>query len=176
MEKIIDEILEKEGGYVNDPSDRGGETNFGITRSTATHYGYTGEMVDLPEELAREIYKNIYILKPGFHNIHEMDEHIGEMVIDCGVNCGAYTAAKMFQRVINLFNKGGTWYDDLKVDGQIGSKSLNSFSVFLAKRGLGGRKVFADTYRCLRGYHYISLAERDQSQEDFIYGWMANRV
>ena len=47
---IIAGILVVEGGYVNHPSDPGGETNYGITKSTAVRHGYTGSMVDLPKE------------------------------------------------------------------------------------------------------------------------------
>ncbi|MGT8735372.1 glycosyl hydrolase 108 family protein [Klebsiella pneumoniae] len=32
--KISSVILQHEGGYVNDPNDRGGETNMGITIAT----------------------------------------------------------------------------------------------------------------------------------------------
>ena len=38
--KIINEIIGVEGGYVNDPSDSGGETNFGITVAVARQFGY----------------------------------------------------------------------------------------------------------------------------------------
>ena len=30
--EIISQVLHHEGGYVNDPTDMGGETNFGITK------------------------------------------------------------------------------------------------------------------------------------------------
>ena len=30
--KIIEKVLEHEGGYVNDPTDLGGETKYGITK------------------------------------------------------------------------------------------------------------------------------------------------
>ena len=32
FEQIIDSVLEHEGGYVNDPYDKGGETKFGIAK------------------------------------------------------------------------------------------------------------------------------------------------
>lgn len=40
--EIIDEIIRVEGGYVNDPADSGGETNFGVTVAVARAHGYTG--------------------------------------------------------------------------------------------------------------------------------------
>ena len=43
-QRVIDQIIKVEGGYVNDPSDSGGETNYGITKHVARKYGYKGSM------------------------------------------------------------------------------------------------------------------------------------
>jgi len=43
-QEIINQIIDVEGGYVNDPSGSGGETNFGITEAVARAYGYAGAM------------------------------------------------------------------------------------------------------------------------------------
>ena len=38
FEKMLKFVLQEEGGYVNDPHDRGGETNKGITHATYDSY------------------------------------------------------------------------------------------------------------------------------------------
>ena len=99
---IIEGILEKEGGYVSHPSDRGGPTNFGITELVAKDWGYQGDMKDFPESMARTIYSSIYIYKPNFHLIGHIDENLAEMIIDFGVHAGPYRAGKCLQRALNL--------------------------------------------------------------------------
>jgi lysozyme family protein len=47
-DQIIEGILGKEGGYVNNPNDKGGPTRWGITQTTARAYGYSGDMKALP--------------------------------------------------------------------------------------------------------------------------------
>ena len=63
--RTIDAILRAEGGYVNDPADKGGETNYGITVAVARANGYTGPMRDLPVAMARAIYTARYITEPS---------------------------------------------------------------------------------------------------------------
>ena len=46
-EGIIASKTDIEGGYVNDPDDKGGETCHGVTLTTAREYGYKGKMKDL---------------------------------------------------------------------------------------------------------------------------------
>jgi lysozyme family protein len=62
LERLIEELLEREGGYVNHPNDRGGPTIYGITQAVARAHGYQGPMRSLPrEEEAVAIYKRLYI-------------------------------------------------------------------------------------------------------------------
>ena len=58
--KIINSIIAIEGGYVNDPNDSGGETNFGITYKVALANGYHGDMINLPVSVAFNIYSQKY--------------------------------------------------------------------------------------------------------------------
>ncbi|WP_083579019.1 glycosyl hydrolase 108 family protein [Tardibacter chloracetimidivorans] len=53
IESELNALLHREGGYVNNPNDTGGETNWGITRGVAVANGYSGPMKDLPLALER---------------------------------------------------------------------------------------------------------------------------
>ena len=54
VNELIDELIEREGGYVNHPSDRGGPTRFGITEAVARAHGYAGAMAELPRTRPRQ--------------------------------------------------------------------------------------------------------------------------
>jgi len=60
FDKAFDLLIGNEGGYVNNPSDPGGETNWGITRAVAVDNGYTGSIKLMPKETAKGIYKKMY--------------------------------------------------------------------------------------------------------------------
>lgn len=78
-----------EGGYVNHPSDPGGETNFGITKSVAVFNGYSGPMKDIPLDLVKKIYREKYWDKCGCGN---METKRAIAVFDTAVNCGVARA------------------------------------------------------------------------------------
>ena len=42
IDRLIEALIEREGGYVNHPADRGGPTRFGITEAVARAHGYRG--------------------------------------------------------------------------------------------------------------------------------------
>lgn len=71
--KIIDKILVLEGGYVDDPADSGGATNFGITERVARANGYTGHMRDLPRSKAAHIYAEKYWRSVHGDELHDID-------------------------------------------------------------------------------------------------------
>ncbi|GKN53065.1 TPA: hypothetical protein RFU08_003203 [Klebsiella pneumoniae subsp. pneumoniae] len=72
--KISSVILQHEGGYVNDPNDRGGETNMGITIATWRAYApsdlgieaTTNTLRNMTKEQAEIIYYNHYWEPKGF--------------------------------------------------------------------------------------------------------------
>ena len=61
IEKYLDELIKREGGYVNNPADRGGATKYGITQAVARENGWNGNMKDLPLEFAKVFIKTILV-------------------------------------------------------------------------------------------------------------------
>ena len=62
IDDLIEDLVEREGGYVNHPADRGGPTNWGITEAVARRQGYVGDMNAMPQSDAAAIYKRLYWL------------------------------------------------------------------------------------------------------------------
>jgi lysozyme family protein len=88
VEQQIEALIEREGGYVNHPADRGGPTNFGITEQVARAFGYTGEMRHMSRDLARMIYRQRYWKQPRFDQVFLVFPRVAEELFDTGVNMG----------------------------------------------------------------------------------------
>jgi|TARA_B100001971_G_scaffold39309_1_gene34387 lysozyme family protein len=149
FDEIIEGVLKHEGGYVNDPTDLGGETNYGITK----RFYPDVDIKNLTKEGAKEIYRKDYWDK---NKVDDLPDNLKHFFFDCCVNQGRGTAVKILQSAIN--GKGG----DLTVDGGFGP----------------GTKAALDKYtpelercRMYRVKHYMDLVARKPEQERFLYGW-----
>lgn len=176
LSDIIDGVMAIEGGYVNNPNDKGGATNFGITEETARLNGYYGPIKELPRHVAFDILMNVYIKKPGFDLIFNINEKIGIELIDTGVNCGPSVPSKWLQTCLNAFNKQGKLYGELEVDGKAGKDTRAALVAYLNKRGSRAESVMLKALNCLQGQFYIQITEKRKENEDFIFGWFDNRV
>ncbi len=177
IEQYLEELIKREGGYVNNPADRGGATKFGITEAVARASGFKGHMRDLPLSVAKDIYRKQYWISPRFDQINVISNAVAEELLDTGVNCGTGFAKPLLQRALNLLNnqgKGG--WPDLIIDGIYGPATLNALKTFMAKRGKDGEKVLIRVLNIMQGQRYIEIAERNKSQEQFFYGWIAHRI
>jgi lysozyme family protein len=176
FESVIDGVLKSEGGYVNDPQDAGGETNFGITVAVARKNGYDGPMADMPLSLAREIYRRRYIVEPCFDKVAVVDEKIGFELIDTGVNMGPARAAEFLQRWLNGFNAGGSRYQDVFVDGRIGQVTLDALRAFLRWRGADGALAMLRGLNGVQASRYLEITENNKAQRKYLFGWVLQRV
>jgi len=172
-DKIIDEVLRSEQGYVDHPNDRGGPTNWGITVAVARANGYQGDMRALPQSVARSIYERRYIVEPRFDVVLAIHEGIGTELIDTGVNMGPPTAAAFLQRWLTALNARGSKYADLFVDGRLGPITFDALRKFLAWRGHEeGGAALVKALNATQAVRYLEIAERNPTQEDFLYGWL----
>jgi len=174
--RIINHIIKVEGGYVDDPSDSGGETNFGITKKVARDYGYKGSMRDLPKSLAFEIYSEKYWDILDLSVIELMSPAIAEEIADTAVNQGVTRAAHFLQRSLNVLNNKQELYPDLVVDRKVGPATIRALGDYIAHRGNKGEVVLMRMLNSLQGAFYVELSERREKDEKYIYGWFENRV
>lgn len=175
-DQIFAAIVGREGGFVDNPDDRGGATRWGITERVARAHGYKGSMRDLPRETALAILEADYWTGPRFDQVAKVSEVLAEELCDTGVNMGPAVQAAMLQRWLNVFNQKGTLYPDLAADGQIGPRTITALQLFLKARGKEGEAVLFKALNSSQAARYLELAEQREANETFVYGWMANRV
>lgn len=165
-----------EGGYSDNPNDRGGKTMFGITEAVARENGYMCEMSRMTPDIAQHIYYNKYWEKMQLNDVCRMSEALAIELFDTGVNMGIATAIMFLQQCLNAFNQQGVLYPDIPEDGVIGKNTIAMLHAFYAKRGAKGGQVLLKAINALQGARYIELSQKRQQNESFVFGWFANRV
>jgi hypothetical protein len=109
-DKCLAVVLDKEGGYSNDPQDSGGPTQMGITLATLAEWrdvppaSLTAEDVRmLSRREAAEIYRARYWLPM---RCQDLPAGIDLMVFDFGVNAGPRASVKLLQRAAGVIDDG----------------------------------------------------------------------
>lgn len=152
FEEAIGAVLANEGGYVNDPSDRGGETNFGISKRS-----YPAEdIARLTRERAVEIYRRDFWQRM-WDGI--TDQRVATKLLDLSVNMGAPRAVTLLQRAI--LDIGGT----VLADGAFGPKTLAQVN-----QAPSEKLLFAFGNRAAR--YYFALCEGRPQNRGFLFGWL----
>lgn len=150
VDSMIDHLLRLEGGYVNDPDDPGGPTNFGVTQATLSSWrGYAvtaDEVRAMQISEAREIYKRKYLYRP---RIDELVAPLIPSVFDMNVNAGS-NSIKILQRTLRDFE------EKVSVDGAIGPQTIRATHRVHQKAG----DYLVDAYGIERRRYYYSLADR----------------
>lgn len=171
MEGIIAAKVNIEAGYVNNPNDLGGPTNFGITQATARENGYTGDMRNLTRQMALDIYKKGWWDRMRLDRILAWNPLLADRMFDFGINAGRANCIKSLQRILNVLNRQGKLYADIDPDGGIGPATMTALEGFLKVRGLDGfnRLMFALTSHQVA--YYTEISEKRAKNEEFTYGW-----
>ena len=176
FDQLFEELIIKEGGYSDHPSDRGGKTQYGITVAVARENGYQGDMRNLTKQQARDIYFKQYWVRPGFAKVATVSPSVAAEMFDTGVNMGTGVAALFLQQSLNVLNRGQKDYNDIAEDRVIGNGTIGALQTYKRLRGTEGEKVLVKCLNGLQFARYFSLALNRQTQEDFMYGWVRTRI
>lgn len=156
---IIDGLIRREGGFVNHEADAGKATKYGITQATLSEWMGRPASVDdvmrLTEHEAREIFREQYIVRPGFLSIE--NEAVRALAVDCGVNHGVSRAVKMLQEAAHAFPDG--------IFGPNTKQAVNRMTAAVLYRRLCAERVRL----------YGQIITKNPSQAVFAAGW-ASRV
>lgn len=160
--QIASAIVGREGGFVNDPDDPGGATNYGVTIHTMRHLGLdldgdgevsTRDVRRLSRAQAVEIFIHHYFNKP---QIAELPEVLHASVFDMQVNAGS-NAIKILQRLLVSMGQ------NLSVDGAIGPQTIRAAHAAYAL----APDHLADAYGIARRNYYYAIADRRPASRKF---------
>ena len=155
-------LLKHEGGYVNDPLDPGGETNFGLTKGTFPEL----DLKNLTREEAIAVYKTEYW--DGLRLGEVEDQRVADFIYLWAVNSGnppgrgGTRPVKHVQEVCNWFLKS-----DIAVDGQMGSMTvaaINKCAKMRDHRFLKGLLALVLAFR-------VARVRKRPDQTRFLAGW-----
>jgi lysozyme family protein len=102
FDQAFTDLLGHEGGYSNNPADPGGETMWGITADVASEHGYTGKMIDMPQEVAKRIYAESYWLSA----FDRLPYKVAFTLFDAAVNSGVGQSVRWLQRALHVADDG----------------------------------------------------------------------
>ena len=154
IKDIAEEIVAREGGYVNDPDDPGGATNHGVTIHTLRRLGLDltcdgkvtpADVKRLTRAQAVDVFIEHYHLRPGLGSLPEV---LQPSLFDMYVNAGA-NAVKVLQR---LLTDMGFPCD---ADGAIGPATVRSAQ--MAQDAAPSH--LTDAYAIARRNYYYALAD-----------------
>lgn len=147
FDKALAFILEAEGGYVNDPADRGGETKFGISKKAYPDINIAElELVD-----AEVIYHTDYWMKC---QCNALPDQFAIAVFGSAVNHGTRRAIKLLQQTLQV-----------EVDGIIGQQTL-------AAAKAQNNRYMLERFLSFRSRYYFDIVFKNQSQYRFLRGWL----
>lgn len=139
----VDLVLLHEGGYVHDPKDKGGETNYGISKRAFPNE----DIKALTRDRAKELYREHYWIPA---HCEQLPPHLRALHMDSAVNCGVKRAIQFLQRAAGV-----------KDDGVFGPETAKAAPhVRLAK------------YALQRITHYERIIAKEPTQARFRKGWI----
>jgi lysozyme family protein len=173
----ITKVLQHEGGYVNNPKDRGKRTNYGVTQAVYEQFigrkligsdtdAPKGQPMEEAESVMRNmpignaiaVYKQLYWDKIQGDKIRKYS--IAAAIFDQSINRGNVAAVKQAQRVLkNVFNY------PLAEDGVVGSATITALNTV-------DEAKFLNSYLQESILAYNKIVQNNPTQSVFLNGWL----
>lgn len=99
FDQCVDKVLTHEGGYVNDPRDPGGETQWGISKRAYPQV----DIKNLTRDAAKSLYKRDYWDRA---QCDRLPPTLAYLLFDAAVNSGIGQATRFLQRAIGVADDG----------------------------------------------------------------------
>ena len=154
-------VLAWEGGYVDDPVDRGGATNMGITQTTYNNWLASkrlpaADVQHLTRDEACDIYRSRYWSRVNGDRLAALCPRLAVVVLDAAVQHGPRWAAITLQRAVGV-----------QVDSEIGPATLAAVKV----QASVDPTALLTSYLSRRKAYYCAIINGDPSQNRFRNGW-----
>lgn len=160
FEKCLNFVLRQEGGYSNDPHDKGGETNYGLSKRFLNAHGIDKKVSELTMQDVRTIYYT-YIWLPSQAEKFN-DATVQLFVFDCSVNHGISAAAGLLQQAVNYLTP-------IAVDSIIGKQTIKATNDLINSTSF---PLLLELMKLVRGGYYLHIVDRDSTQKRFLKGWL----
>lgn len=171
-----------EGGWVNDPTDLGKETNHGITIGLATEYksklvslfGWNGSMKDLTQDMAFWLYEAEFWHPMFLDDVCGISRSLARTMFRWGLKSGSTRPVSALQETLNCLNNKQAYWPNIVVDGWMGPKTIETINKFIAKRGRDNAVTFLVAQTNADQMHWmkhITLARAKEANEKYYYGW-----
>ena len=157
FELMLNFLFQSEGGYTNDPNDHGGKTTWGITEGEARSHGYTGDMRNLTQDFAKNIFYQDYYLGNNLDKIK--DERVALAILDISVTGGTGRGIKLARRALK--SMGVNIEENTKANQEF-IDAVNSVDPL----------QFCHAYAQIQRAFYNSIVQHDETQRKFLKGWL----
>jgi lysozyme family protein len=145
-------VLQNEGGFVNNPNDPGGMTNFGITQNLLNSVMPNQAVQNLTQEIAMQVYEQVFWTPL---QLAQLDQMKATCLLDAAVNCGPKLAITCAQLASGF----------VVTDGVMGPKTINAINGTDPERWLHDFMVHLKD-------HYCGICVQNPRQIVFLTGWM----
>ena len=162
IEDLSPIVAKWEAGFVNDPKDKGGATNMGITIGTWRQIGYDKDgdgYIDVQDIRLLDERDFGCVLKVYWNRWQAnriINQSIANLLVDWVFTSGKW-GVKIPQRILKI-----------EPDGIVGNQTLNAIN-------LVNQKVFFDAVFEARKKFFHDIVKNDPSQRKFLKGWL-NRL